>query len=452
MIETTRGTLRIAEFVVKGSPPPQATTIAMRSFIDTIGVIVAGSVEPSARLVQELVAADGGDSCRILGTGQRASAAGAALANGTAGHALDFDDSCTLLSGHPSAPLVAALLSAGELAAASGRQLLDAYVIGFEIECRLGLVMNPRHYRSGWHCTSTIGTIGTAAACARILGLDPAKTANALAIAASEASGLKQNFGTMVKPLHVGLAARNGILAALLARQGMTGSGQALVGPQGFQVSMCGERASLDESVEDLDVRWHLVETGIKVKLYPSCAGTHPFLDALLELQRLEHMTPDDIEGIDIDVDTLTPTILLYERPATGLEAKFSLPFCAAAAIVDGQVGIDTFRADRVEDPVITTLLPRIRMRVDPALDAIGQPLSQARIEVRTRSGRVFSLVADGARGYPSRPVSDVDLAAKFTTCAARTVSASAAARALAALRRLDTVADIRRLTDLVDR
>src|SRR5207244_10014372 len=216
------------EFAAAAKPPSEARAVAARAFLDTIGVRSAGATEPAARAVQRVVQADGSGPCAVVGTSLRASAGNAALANGTAAHALDYDDMCFVSLAHPSAPLVAAAWAAAEIAGASGRALLDAYVVGFEIEGRLGRAMNPRHYRRGWHCTSTLGTIGAAAACARLLGLDQTRVPSALAIAASCASGLKENFGTMVKPLHAGLAARNAVLAAELARAGMTASAAAI--------------------------------------------------------------------------------------------------------------------------------------------------------------------------------------------------------------------------------
>ena len=271
---------------------------------------------------------------------------GAALANGTAAHALDFDDMCFVSLAHPSAPLVPAVLAAAESERLPGRAVLDAYVVGFEIEARLGRVMNPRHYQRGWHCTSTLGTIGAAAAVSRLLGLDAAAAGHALAIAASEASGLKENFGTMVKPLHAGLAARNGVLAALLARGGMTASDAGDRRSAGFPArdGQRSERRSTRRSRISA-TRWEMLDTGVTVKLYPSCAGTHPSLDAILDLRRREGFGADDVERIDVDVDSIVPTILIYDRPASGLEGKFSLPFCAAAAVVYGRVGIDTFEA-----------------------------------------------------------------------------------------------------------
>ena len=181
----------------------------------------------------------------MFGTALRGPAAASALANGTAAHALDYDDMCFVSLAHPSAPLVPAALAAAELAGQSGRAALDAYVVGFEVECLLGRRLQPRHYQRGWHPTSTLGTIGSAAAASRLFGLDAGTTAHALAIAASQASGLKENFGTMIKPLHAGLAAQNGITAALLAQRGLTGSELAIDGPQGYLSAMDGSHADL---------------------------------------------------------------------------------------------------------------------------------------------------------------------------------------------------------------
>jgi 2-methylcitrate dehydratase PrpD len=428
-------------------PPAAARAAAARALLDTVGVTLAGAAEPAARIVQRVIAQDGGGPCRVLGTDLRASAGNAALANGTAAHALDYDDMCFVSLAHPSAPLVAAALAAAEVAGASGTALLDAYVVGFELEGRLGRAMNPRHYQRGWHCTSTLGTIGAAAAASRLLGLGVSATGHALAIAASEASGLKENFGTMVKPLHAGLAARNGVIAALLAQAGMTASGAAIDGPQGFLAAFDSEQPSLAAVAGDLGTRWEIVDTGITVKLYPSCAGTHPTLDALLDLKRREPFSAEQVEAIEIGVDTIVPTILIYDRPSSGLEGKFSMPFCAAAAVVHGGVGTATFDAAHLCDPAIVAMQERVTMRVDPTLDASAPSLTQARVTVRLRDGRALTASANGARGYPERPASDEELAAKFTSCATPTLSAAHAARALAALGDVESIADVRTLT-----
>ncbi len=439
--------MTLADFVISASPPAAARAAAARAFLDTVGVTHAGAAEPAARIVQDVIAAHRAGPCSVIGTASSASAANAALANGTAAHALDYDDMCFVSLAHPSAPLVAAALAAGELARSSGRALLDAYIAGFEIEGRLVRVMNPRHYQRGWHCTSTLGTIGAAAAASRLLGLDAAQCAHALAIAASEASGLKENFGTMVKPLHAGLAARNGVLAAQLAKAGMTASGGAIDGPQGFLAAMDGEQRALDASAADLGTRWEIVDTGITVKLYPSCAGTHPTLDALLDLRRRDGFTGGDVEAIDVGVDAIVPTILIYDRPASGLEGKFSLPFCAASAIVDGGVGIDTFTPAQLARPEILAVQSRVTMTVDPALDPSAPSLTQANVAVRLRDGRVLTASANGARGYPERPASDDELGAKFMSCATQVLSAARAAEALDAMKRIASVDDTRALT-----
>ena len=447
------------EFITEATPPAAARAVAARAVLDTIGVTLAGASEPAARSVQHVIGERGRGSaspedesgpCRVLGTSLRANAADAALANGTAAHALDFDDMCFVSLAHPSAPLVACALATAELAGATGHALLDAYIVGFEIEGRFGRAMNPRHYQKGWHCTSTIGTIGAAAAASRLLGLDATATRHAIDIAASEASGLKDNFGSMVKPLHAGLAARNGVLAAQLARAGLTANEHAIRGPQGFLAAMDSEHGAkdLDRFIEDLGRQWEILDTGITVKLYPSCAATHPALDTLLDLKRREGFGAGEVRAIEIGVDAVTPTVLIHDRPADGLQAKFSMPFCAAAAIVDGRVGIDTFQDSRVHDRDIVTACSLVSMCVDPTLDGSAPPLTQARVTVRLQDGRVLKAAANGARGYPDRPASDDELAAKFLSCAVRALPQSRAEQALAAIRAIELSPDVRTMME----
>ena len=438
---------KIAEFATTGTPPPDARKRAAAAVLDTIGVTLAGVPEPASRIVLSTVSSGVDHGSVVWGTKVRAPAPDAALANGTAAHALDYDDMCFVSLAHPSAPLVPAVVASAELARASGRAALDAYVVGFEIEARLGRVMNPRHYQRGWHNTSTLGTIGAAAAATRLLGLDAGAAAHAIAIAASEASGLKENFGSMVKPLHAGLAARNGVLAAMLARAGLTASARALDGPQGFVRAMDGERDDLTREVADLGERWEIIDTGITVKLYPSCAGTHPTLDALLDLRARERFTIDDVERVEIDVDPIVPTILIYDRPTSALEAKFSMPFCAAAAIVFGQVGIDTFDDECICDPGVLAAMSKVMMRVDPEVGKGAPALTESRVRVYLNNGRTVAQNAHGARGYPDRPASDGELEAKFMACSTRVLDRSKAARVLSLLRHFETIENVAILT-----
>jgi 2-methylcitrate dehydratase PrpD len=443
-------TASMAEFIVSATPPPRARERAAIAVCDTIGVALAGASEPAARAVRAAITSESRGYCRILGTPDRASAADAAFANGVAAHALDFDDMCFVSMAHPSCALMPSALAAAELADTSGRAVLDAYVVGFELECRLGLIMNPRHYHArGWHATSSIGTLGAAAAAARVLKLSPAATAHALGTAASLACGLKENIGTMVKPLHAGVAARHGVMAARMAQQGFTASEQAIDGPQGYLAAMDSERPAADLAlvIADFGTRWEILDTGISVKLYPSCAATHPPLDALLQLVSRHGFTGEDVDAIDVEVDSMTPRLLIYERPTTELEAKFSMPFCAAAAIVFGHPTVDTFAADRIGDARVQQIIPRVALRANAAFDAAA-PLSRARVTVRLRDGRTLTEDAEGARGYPGR-LTDAELTAKFLGCAERSLSRRAARLALPALRAIDAAPKVTTLTAL---
>ena len=441
---------RFAAFIATAEPPPEARAAARDAVLDTVGVALAGSVEPSARIVRQVAHLDGsvaGPSF-ILGSSATAGPAWAALANGTAAHALDFDDMCWVTLAHPSTPLVAAALAAAEAENAPGRTLLDAYVVGFEVEAVLGRAMNRTHYEQGWHCTATIGTIGAAAAAARVYGLDAEATGRALAIAASEASGLKENFGTMVKPLQAGLAARNGVLAALFAREGLTASERAIDGPQGFLVAMQSASRDLraDGGLDRLGRRWEIVDGGITVKLYPSCAATHPTIDTLLDLRRETGIGPADVEAVEIDVDPVVPTVLIHDRPATGLEGKFSLHYCAAAALAFGRVDIDTFEPAAMQSPDVVRLVPRVTMQADQRLGRDAPPLTEARITLRLTDGRSLKRSVRGARGYPENPASAAELDDKFLACAQRAVPPEAAEAALAWLRTLDEAPTARSL------
>ena len=438
------------EFVSRAAVPPPARAAARDAVLDTVGVTLAGSVEPAARLVRDVACAEGGaPRCGILGVAERTGAGWAALANGTAAHALDFDDMCFVSLAHPSAPLVAAGLPVAELADAGGAALLDAYCVGFEIEAVLGRVMNPTHYEHGWHATATLGTIGAAATAARLLGQDAQTAACSMAIATSEASGLKESFGTMVKPLQAGLAGRSGVLAALLATAGLTASDRAVDGPQGLLVAMQARQPELGDAGAALGHVWEIVDGGITVKLYPSCAATHPTIDTLLDLRAEHGFVADEVEQIEIGVDAVTPTVLIHDRPTQGLEAKFSMLFCAAAAVANGRVDIQTFETG-LADPVIRRLLTRVRMRVDPSVGGDQPALTEAMVPVRLADGRSLERRVRGARGYPSRPPTAEELDRKFRTCAERVVSPAAASEALDFLRDLERRPRVAALTELL--
>lgn len=441
------------EFVANAVVQPAARLAACDAVLDTVGVMLAGSIEPAARLVREVAQAEGGAArCNILGVCDRTGAGWAALANGTAAHALDFDDMCFVSMAHPSAPLVAAGLAAAELADASGAEFLDAFCVGFEIEAVLGRLMNPLHYERGWHATATIGTVGAAAAGARLLRQNAVTAARTMAIAASQASGLKESFGTMVKPLQAGLAGRNGVLAAQLAEAGFTATDRALDGPQGLLVAMQASRHDSGDEAARLGRNWEIVDGGITVKLYPSCAGTHPTIDSLLDLRNEHGFTAADIDQVEIGVDSVSPTVLIHDRPTTGLEGKFSMHFCAASAVAHGRVDLQTFEPSGLSDSVTRELLPRVTMRVDPSLGVDQPPLTEAKVVVRLRDGRLCERQARGARGYPSCPPSAQELDRKFQVCAERAVAPAVATDALGWLRDLEQQLRVATLADLLTR
>lgn len=441
---------RLSEFVVKTALddcPRAGLDQVRRAALDTLGVMLAGAGEPAARIVREVARAEGGTPvCTVLGTRLRTAPSWAALANGVAGHAHDFDDTSFALMGHPSVPLLAAALACAEAETADGGAVALGYVVGFEVSAALGTALNPGHYQRGWHATSTLGTLGCAAAAARVLGLDLTQTRHALGLAASLASGLKENFGSMTKPYHAGHAARNGVLAATLARQGLTAAEGALDGPQGY-VSAFGGATSLGKALEGLGQRWHLVESGVAVKPYPSCALTHSAIDALIELRRGHALRPEQIAAIEVGVNRVVPGVLIHPAPATALERKFSMQFCAAAAVVDGRVDFASFEDGDVRDPAIRALMPKVTMVVDDTLpDRLGEH-AWSRLTLRLADGRVLTTPARGAIGHPDRPLSAAALRDKFLACASAAILPAEGAAIAEQLEHLEEIPDIRALT-----
>lgn len=442
-------TARLAEFIVKTSLddlPAAALPLVRNAALDTVGVMLAGAGEPAARLVRQAIRAEGGAPlCTVVGTRMRTSPTWAALANGVAGHAHDFDDTNFALMGHPSAPLFAAALAAAEAQPADGRAVALAYVLGFEIDGTIGSALNPAHYTRGWHATSSIGTIGCAAAAARIFGLDVAETQHALGIAASLASGLKENFGSMTKPYHAGHAARNGVWAALLAREGFTASDSTLEGKQGY-IGAFGGSGVLDGALEQLGRVWHCETSRIAVKPYPSCALTHPAIDALLDLRERERLTPTDVAEIEVAVGPVVPDVLRHPQPTNGLERKFSMQYCAAAALADGRVDLASFAEGEVPEAT-RGLMTRVRMVVANDLPQALEQNAWSRVTVRLGDGRTLTVPPRGALGHPDSPLGDARLREKFLSCAALAMSRDDAEGIADQLAHLEDVPDIRALT-----
>src|SRR5918999_1707906 len=300
-------TAQLAAFVVDtvlADIPSQARARAKEAMLDGLGCALVGSPTPTGKLMMQYVRARGGDPrAAVIGGGFKTSAPLAALANGTMAHAIDFDDVNWSMSGHPTVPLLPAVLALGQEVHASGQEVLLAYTLGFEVETKLGLGVNPRHYDLGWHATSTLGALGAAAAGAKLLHLNVAQTRMALCIAASTAAGLRQNFGTMTKPLHPGQAAMNGVTAAQLARLGWTADANTLEAPYGFCRLYAGAgHYNLDRIVKQLGNPFELLATGVGIKQYPCCAFTHRSLDGILVLVQQHQLRADDVVSVECQV------------------------------------------------------------------------------------------------------------------------------------------------------
>jgi 2-methylcitrate dehydratase PrpD len=435
---------RIAAFVAgTESVPEDAALQAKRALLDTIGCALVGSREEAARVVAGWLGEGGGKpEAAVLGRRMRLSAPDVALANGTAAHALDFDDVSRPMRGHPSTVLVPALLALAEANGSSGREVLTAYVVGFEVCARVGRALGESHYARGWHATATAGTVGAAAAAARLLALDAERARNAVGIAASLASGVQANFGSMTKPLHAGWAARNGVTAARLAAGGLTSDAGAL---DGFL------RAASDapdhSALEGLGDPFEITASGIGVKRYPCCYATHRALDATVDLRYTHSLVPLEIEAVRVEVARGTLIPLRREPPTTGLEGKFSMEYCIAAALLDGPPGLAAFSDAAVQRPEARDLMARVTVveTDEPIEFPIG---GRSEVVLTVRSGGEHRMTVDTPLGDPTRPLSWDDLAAKFRDCAAGVLPDEGIERAIAQLAELETMEDVRVLVE----
>lgn len=423
---------RIAETTFE-QIPAEAITQAKRAWLDTIGVTLAGHREEVGRLMTAWVQEAGGSQeAAILGTAVYTTPALAALANGTLGHALDFDDVTEHLRGHPSVPVLPAVLALGEALGASGAEVLTAFILGVEVEAKIGKAMSAAHARRGWHPTATLGTLGAAAAAAKILGLTGPQTQLALGIAASKSGGLRQNFGTMTKPLHAGEAARSGVEAAQLAQRGFTADRNIMESRFGFLQTFAGAgEFQLDAVLEGFGTPYEIVSPGIGVKPYPACRQTHRSIDAMLELVHTHQLRPDDVSEIICEVSVRMQDFLIHHRPQSGLEAKFSMEYCMAAALLHGTMGLAQFSHASVQDPRVQALLSRVRFEHPDAGAADWDAKMPDIIKVVLRDGRHVQQRVDIPKGDPALPLSWEALVHKFHDCAAEVLTDAQRAEAV---------------------
>jgi 2-methylcitrate dehydratase PrpD len=425
------------------------------AFIDTIACTLAGMAEDAPHILMGIPGiAEAPGPATIWASDRQTSVLDATLINGTASHALDYDDVAGVMGGHPSAMLVPAMIALGESLGSSGRDLALAYVVGYEAECRIARGVHFHHYDKGWHPTATLGIFGTVAAAARLLALSVDQTAVALGLAASFASGLKANFGTMTKPLHVGHASRNGLFAAYMARSGFTANAGAFEHKQGF-LDVFNGPGTYDTG--KMLTGWYSPaecegpgEPGLKP--YPCCGSTHASINRMLYLANTHDLRPDDIETIEVMPHLRRLPHTDNPDPRTPLAAKFSIQYCVARALTDRAVKLDHFENGAENDPIVRALLPRIKARAHPDMPADGIYQWGAEVVVHTKDGRrLASRVDDYERCGPGgQMMSHGELWTKFSDCAERSLPKPAIAALFAKLCSVTKVEAVTELTTLM--
>jgi len=368
--------------------PPDAIRVANESCFDLLGVILAGSVQPVGEIIQQYVADQGSVAeATVLSSGMRSSLANAAMANGTMGHALDYDDFGGF--GHPTTILFPPLLALGESLGSSGRDLMEAYVIGCEVGMAIQHATQYNQMNKGFHGTAVIGRLASVSACAKLLKLDQRQTTMALGIVGSMAGGLIHNFGTMTKPFHAGMVSRDGVMAAQLAQRGITAGVQIVEHPLGFAATVLGEGLyDLEEMAENLGNPFR-VQDAMIIKKYPCCGGNHAMLDSLFGMMREHNFTYEDVASAEVDQSYIS-VVMLYTDPDP-LKGKFSAKYNVAAALVDGEVAINSFTEERIADPKIQETMAKVSTRVFAKWEMVAGDFHQTLpVRITLKDGRVF--------------------------------------------------------------
>ena len=454
-------TAHLSHFVAEtdgAAIPPAAIALARTAFVDVTATTLAGAAQPVGRIVTDWVREAGGTAqATVVAGGFRTSPAQAALANGTLAHALLYEDTTFVSMAHTTVALAPALLALGELTGASGRRVLDAYVIGYDVSNKLGRALNPSHYEKGWHATVSFGTVAATAASARLLGLDADRVEMALGIAASMAGGSRQQFGTMTMPLHAGQAARAGVVAAELAARGLSADRGIMESRMGYCALFAGaDGADVDQLTKGLGDPWEIQRAGYVLKPYPCGAPLQRAIDAILDLRARHRIEPGRVREIRVGVSYMFAGVLIRTEPRTGLEGKPSLEFCAAVAMLDGRLGLDAFTDDRVRDGATRAMMARVRTYVDPALER-GEPAvatdpmgDRTTVTIVRDDGQEFTDTVRFARGSPENPMSRDELHAKYRDCARLSLDGDRAERALTMLEALETLPSVTALMEVL--
>jgi len=397
--------------------PAEAVQAAHLALIDIAGVALLGAREEPVRRTFATVRDWGSGSSTAIGTGVTLPPPHAALVNGTAAHALDFDDNFDPGKAHATAVLAPAILAIAESKQASGAQVLDAFIAGLQILGCVGEGLNPRHRKLGWHSTATVGAIGAAAGCARLMRLDAGQARHALSLATSMAGGFMSQFGTMAKPLHAGLAAQAGVMAASLAAQGIDAGADTLAGPKGMRALMAGlapDEGGPKFRTSSIGNPLLILSEGLRAKRFPNCGSAHRAMDGLLELVAIHGFEAGNVDAIRVFAPRSHLANLMYEDPKSPAQAKFSLQFALAAILVDGNCSLQHFTPEAVERRDLRAIFPMIAS--EPLDDALDYP--PTRIEVALKNGQVLETSLQWAAGSKAKPFTPTQYWEKFELCA----------------------------------
>ena len=407
--------------------PGDVIELGKKSILDGLGLALAGSRAQTGPICREYVEHLGvcGGKATIIGSSKKTSPRFAAFVNGVSIHADDFDD--TQLSGskdrvygllvHPTVPVLPALLALAENRTISGKELMLAYHLGVEVECKIAEAISPRHYEDGFHSTGTCGPFGSTAACAKLLQFDLSKIRNTFGLAASQSGGLRENFGTMTKPFQAGHAAESGLLSAELVSLGWTAAEQILEAERGFFHAFGGS-FNPEAIMDRLGKPWTFVSPGISLKPYPSGSLSHPAMTELERLIEVNKLQAAQVEELDVGANHQMTTTLLHHRPKTGLEAKFSMEFCMAILLLRGRAGLSEFSDQVVQQADVQEMVGRINFYVDPEAESAGYDKMTSLLKIHLKDGRVLAGRGDFAKGSPANPMTFDEAATKFRGCA----------------------------------
>lgn len=422
-------TKSVAEFIVNTKYtdiPPDVIDLGKKSILDGFGLALAGSQSEMGPLVREYVKSlgSGEGKASIIGTKNKSHARFAAFANGVSIHADDFDDTQLAaakdriygLLTHPTVGVLPPAFALCELGRRSGREMMLAYHVGVEVECKIAEAIAPRHYDEGFHTTGTCGSLGSAAACTKLRGLNPLQAIYALGIAATEGGGFRDNFGSMTKPFQAGHAAENGTVAADLAALGWTAADNILEAPLGF---FQAEGGGFDPSaiVGRLGNPWNLASPGVSIKPHPSGSLSHPGMGEMLRLIRENDIKPGNVEKVDLGANHAMTTSLLHHRPTTGLQGKFSMEYCLSILLLERKAGLNEFQDAVVQRSDVQEMIKRVNFYIDPEAENAGLDKMTSILKIHMKDGRVFSGRAEYAKGSPANPMSYDEVADKFRGC-----------------------------------